>query len=346
MKRKIISLIIAAAFTVCSSITSSAQTVPQNSAAAEVPCESRETMDIAESGSVIDICESGSSYYGDLNGDNRVTSVDSLLILRQSVSLEHFSSAKKKLADVNSDGHITSSDSLEVLRYSVGLLSNTYVGRIYGMANAHKSKFKQELEKNKTAIMTYQNKLAYQTDNKSVMFANVIGDGYPEMIYAYSEDGIHSKLKIVTYVNGTVKTAYECDWYQGTPQGGMRSHALYTRTGSTSLYMYRYVTYLNNPSESNLYELKPNSDGTLKETIVTRHLISYNNATDVETHEYYVKGQKSTKQEMRNTIDLYTTNVNQILLLNRGYLCDFAGMLNSGPKYMTHTYSEAVNSLG
>lgn len=345
MKRKIISLIIAAVFTVCSSITSSAQTVPQNSAAAEVPCESRETMDIAESGSVIDICESGSSYYGDLNGDNRVTSVDSLLILRQSVSLENFSSAKKKLADVNTDGHITSADSLEVLRYSVGLLSNTYVGRIYGMANAHKSKFKQELEKNKTAIMTYQNKLAYQTDNKSVMFANVIGDGYPEMIYAYSEDGIHSKLKIVTYVNGTVKTAYECDWYSAT-QAGLYSHALYTRTGSTSLYMYRYVGKVSKPSESNLYELKPNSDGTLKETIVTSHLISYSYATNLETHEYYVKGQKSTKQEMRNTIDLYTTSVNQILLLNRGYLSDFAGMLNSGPKYMTHTYSEAVNSLG
>lgn len=58
--------------------------------------------------------------YGDADKDGLIFSADSLLILRQSVGLEHFDEETISLFDVDSDGIITSSDSLAVLRKSVG----------------------------------------------------------------------------------------------------------------------------------------------------------------------------------------------------------------------------------
>ena len=66
---------------------------------------------------------------GDLDGDGKITSADSLLILRQSVSLEHFTDFQQKLADVDGDGKITSADALEVLRYSVNLPTTGNIGK-------------------------------------------------------------------------------------------------------------------------------------------------------------------------------------------------------------------------
>ena len=67
---------------------------------------------------------------GDLDNDGKITSADSLLILRQSVGLEHFTDVQQKLADVDDDGKITSADALEVLRYSVGLSVSEKIGKL------------------------------------------------------------------------------------------------------------------------------------------------------------------------------------------------------------------------
>ena len=67
---------------------------------------------------------------GDLDGDGKITSADSLLILRASVKLENFNDTQNKLADVDKDGRITSSDALLVLRHSVGFNENEYIGKI------------------------------------------------------------------------------------------------------------------------------------------------------------------------------------------------------------------------
>lgn len=67
---------------------------------------------------------------GDLDDDGKITSADSLQILRQSVNLEHFDDVHKGLADVDNDGSITSADALEVLRYSVSLPTNGSIGEI------------------------------------------------------------------------------------------------------------------------------------------------------------------------------------------------------------------------
>lgn len=69
--------------------------------------------------------------YGDLDNDKKVTSADSLLILRASVKLENFDDFKTKLADIDGDGKISSADALEVLRYSVKLPTKGNIGEKY-----------------------------------------------------------------------------------------------------------------------------------------------------------------------------------------------------------------------
>lgn len=63
-----------------------------------------------------------------MDGDGKITSADSLLILRQSVSLENFSDEQLLLADVDGDNRITSADALEVLRFSVSLPTRGNIG--------------------------------------------------------------------------------------------------------------------------------------------------------------------------------------------------------------------------
>lgn len=78
----------------------------------------------------------GTSVYGlfgNIDNDGKITSADSLKILRASVSLETLSISQFLLADVDDDQTITSSDALEVLRVSVGLPTNTKAGT-YGTA--------------------------------------------------------------------------------------------------------------------------------------------------------------------------------------------------------------------
>ena len=58
---------------------------------------------------------------GDIDGDGKVDSYDSLVVLRHSVGLEHLSDAQKKLADIDKDNSINSADALYILRMSVGL---------------------------------------------------------------------------------------------------------------------------------------------------------------------------------------------------------------------------------
>ena len=61
---------------------------------------------------------------GDLDGDNKITSVDALYVLRASVGIEIFNANQNKLADVDGSGKVDSADSLYILRWSVGLKDN------------------------------------------------------------------------------------------------------------------------------------------------------------------------------------------------------------------------------
>ena len=59
--------------------------------------------------------------YGDLNGDEAITSGDALDVLRNATGMVEFTDAQKAQADVDNDKEITSGDALLVLRYSVSL---------------------------------------------------------------------------------------------------------------------------------------------------------------------------------------------------------------------------------
>ena len=67
--------------------------------------------------------------YGDVDGDGKITSADSLMILRASVNLVTLTAEQKKLADVDEDNSITSADALEVLRTSVKLATTSKAGQ-------------------------------------------------------------------------------------------------------------------------------------------------------------------------------------------------------------------------
>ena len=89
-------------------------------------------IDLGQQAVYIQTERNNDSYmYGDLDGDGKITSADSLLVLRQSVNLEDFDDVHKALADVDGDGNITSADALEVLRYSVGLPTKGNIGEIF-----------------------------------------------------------------------------------------------------------------------------------------------------------------------------------------------------------------------
>jgi len=66
--------------------------------------------------------------YGDINFDGKITSADSLTILRNSVGLENLTDLQNSLCNVDSDERITSADALYVLRYSVSLPVDARVG--------------------------------------------------------------------------------------------------------------------------------------------------------------------------------------------------------------------------
>ncbi len=68
------------------------------------------------------------SVYGDIDGDNTITSADALSILRMSVGLDHVTPEFMSIADIDGNGTITSSDALAVLRASIGLDKDTKVG--------------------------------------------------------------------------------------------------------------------------------------------------------------------------------------------------------------------------
>ena len=69
------------------------------------------------------------TYQTDVDGDGKITSSDSLIILRASVKLESLSAEQFKCADVDGDKVISSGDALSVLRCSVHLLDNENIGK-------------------------------------------------------------------------------------------------------------------------------------------------------------------------------------------------------------------------
>ena len=66
--------------------------------------------------------------YGDIDGDEDITSADALSILRISAGLDDISEELFVIADVDGDEDITSADALAVLRCSAGMSDNENIG--------------------------------------------------------------------------------------------------------------------------------------------------------------------------------------------------------------------------
>lgn len=65
---------------------------------------------------------SDSFIYGDVNNDKKVSTVDAVLIMRNTLGLNDLSADTAVRADVDGDGSVTIKDSIYVLRYMCGIL--------------------------------------------------------------------------------------------------------------------------------------------------------------------------------------------------------------------------------
>ena len=65
---------------------------------------------------------SDSFIYGDVNNDKKVSMVDAVLIMRNTLGLNELSADAAVRADVDGDGSVTIKDSINVLRYICGIL--------------------------------------------------------------------------------------------------------------------------------------------------------------------------------------------------------------------------------
>ena len=68
------------------------------------------------------VCASA-GYYGDVDGNGKITASDARLILRASAKLDSISAQQEAIADVNGDSKITAADARKVLRMSARLES-------------------------------------------------------------------------------------------------------------------------------------------------------------------------------------------------------------------------------
>lgn len=128
--------------------------------------------------------EAAAYYYGDVDMDDKVTSADSLLVLRNSLKLTDLTDAQKALADVNGDGKINSADALEILRRSLGLSKNVKSYSIGGLAdytgiaNIHGTKDKPELVLNANDTQNFMSLRDTLRNIAANQDLSVIGSGY------------------------------------------------------------------------------------------------------------------------------------------------------------------------
>lgn len=63
-----------------------------------------------------------SSVYGDINGDGRVTTADSIYLQRSVIGAIALTEEQKNLADVDGNGKVSVSDAVLIQRYVVGII--------------------------------------------------------------------------------------------------------------------------------------------------------------------------------------------------------------------------------
>ena len=130
----------------------------------------------------------------------------------------------------------------------------------------------KELDANKTNILNY-NWQASGSDTKPVVFADIMGDDTPEMIYVYAEKVFSTQnghnqgmagMRVFTYHDGGIKQAYQnSEWSQNYVQVSDEPYLLFQTQDDKALYAYRNTskTY----ASFAVLRFSDNGDGSLSE---------------------------------------------------------------------------------
>ena len=131
---------------------------------------------------------------GDVDLDNSITSVDSLITLRLGVKLEDMTELRKKLSDVNGDGSVDSYDSLRILRYSVGLEQSGSIGASFTVDSAIYPADGNWQNTSESAQAQQPERLPIPTGESCRIFKKVVccGDSYTAGLIVDPDNNVHS----------------------------------------------------------------------------------------------------------------------------------------------------------
>ena len=179
------------------------------------------------------------------------------------------------------------------------------------------------------------------------MFADVIGDSIPEMLYAFEEPigSYQYYFRIVTFDGEKAVVSYESTWYMNI-QASIFECGLYKQADSDSLFMYRYNQKgLNEHQENILYELIPNSDISFTETELTRHE-SFESIMEQTRDDWYYIGENEVDEDAYNeAMDEYFSRHSEVLVATYFFVRNHGAALGNEEKNLTYKFDEAVNYL-
>ncbi|WP_418547096.1 RNA polymerase sigma factor [Ruminococcus bromii] len=205
-------------------------------------------------------------------------------------------------------------------------------------------KYRDVLIKNKEKIDMYN--WQYKDDPEHpIVFADVMGDSTPEMIYIYSDNDVHeddrtAKLDIVTF-NGTdavTACTYDMDGYSNRMGGGVFAFQI---KGEKNLYTY----YRQNGMFNNELYCRFVEKGDYK--LEAKEVVYYqnNNGLGVEM-DGRVSGKTVSEKEAKNARDNLIKNDDTLLLSSSNGMGEsYPRTLGITAENQSMTYAEAINFL-
>lgn len=151
------------------------------------------------------------AYYGDTDGDGKITASDARTVLRISVKLEGYNAAALYRYDVNEDGNIKSDDARIVLRMSVSLDKlKVYTGTSSGSGSSHSAEDEALFNKISTQMGYFSDGEFYMeastVQNDTVSAPMVIACKGNNVYFSSDFEGI--QLGILTTGTKTNKSIY------------------------------------------------------------------------------------------------------------------------------------------
>ena len=218
--------------------------------------------------------------------------------------------------------------------------------------------YRTELETNRDSITDYNWQLS-GGETRPVVFADIMGDSTPEMIYAYAQDIVQRGasgesnrgtvgLRILTYRDGAVKQVYENQkWSQNAAQVNA-PYTLFQTKGNNTLYAFcdTSKTYRG----FKVFRYNDTGDGLAEELLAEYSDIE----TDPGQSKFVVEGENTTKEAAEQyASDLLNNNdsalmISEIETDNNGKVNDhlqFLGVNTLSMQNEALTYTEAIDFL-